>query len=155
MTKYIKNYYKILKVDRYADQKSIKQAYKKLTLKYHPDVDDNKENEKKFLSVQEAYEVLSDPDKRIKYDKLYDKAYNNITTNKKGRKNHKKNNNTVNFIKDMEDKYGIASKGFDLLLGSAKSQPLLTGPKLLLGGAAAGVGVSKGRKYFKNRGKKF
>jgi DnaJ-class molecular chaperone len=154
MTKYIKNYYNILKVDRYADQKTIKESYKKLTLKYHPDVNDNKEDQKKYLSIQEAYSVLSDADKRIKYDELYDKAIsNNNKRRKNGKKNH--NNDTINLLKDIEDNFGIANKGANLLFGSLKSQPLLSGTKLLLGGAAAGVGVNRGRKYLKNRGKRF
>ncbi|MBE6486009.1 MAG: hypothetical protein E7Z85_04110 [Methanosphaera stadtmanae] len=153
MTKYIKNYYKILKVDRYANQKTIKESYKKLTLKYHPDVNDNKEDQKKYLSIQEAYTVLSDADKRIKYDELYDKAISYNKSGKKG-KNYQENN-TINLLKDIEDNFGIANKGANLLFGSLKSQPLLSGTKLLLGGAAAGIGVNRGRKYLKNRGKRF
>lgn len=151
MTKYIKNYYNVLKVDRYADQKTIKQAYKKLTLKYHPDLTDDKKDKKKFLTIQEAYDVLSDPDKRIKYDELYDKAYHNRKINKKVKKHE---NNTINLVKDIEDNFGIVSKGANMLFGSIKSQPLLTGSKLLIGGAAAGVGVNRGRKFLKNRGKR-
>ena len=153
ITKYIKNYYKILKVDRYANQKTIKESYKKLTLKYHPDVNDNKEDQKKYLSIQEAYTVLSDADKRIKYDELYDKAISYNKSGKKG-KNYQENN-TINLLKDIEDNFGIANKGANLLFGSLKSQPLLSGTKLLLGGAAAGIGVNRGRKYLKNRGKRF
>ena len=153
MTKYIKNYYKILKVDRYADQKTIKEAYKKLSLKYHPDVNDNEEDHEKILSIQEAYSVLSDADKRIRYDKIYDRAYANKSKSEKGKKRHK--NNSFDLLKDVEDNFRIASKGANLLFGSLKSQPLLTGTKLLMGGAITGVGINRGRKYFKNRGKRF
>ena len=153
MKKYIKNYYKILKVDRYANQKTIKKAYKKLTLNYHPDVNNNEEDEKKFLSIKEAYSVLSDPDKRIKYDKIYDKIQENKLKQKKEKKNHK--NDTLNLFKDIEDNFGIASKGGKILSGSLKSQTLSMGTKLLLGGAAAGIGVNRGRKYLKKSGKRF
>lgn len=64
------DYYKILEIDKKSTQKDIKQAYRRLARKYHPDVNPNdKEAEKKFKAINEAHEVLSDPDKRKKYDK--------------------------------------------------------------------------------------
>jgi len=65
-----KDYYKILGVDRKADDKSIKSAYRRLARKHHPDVAKGKENTEKFREIAEAYEVLSDPDKRRRYDTL-------------------------------------------------------------------------------------
>jgi DnaJ-class molecular chaperone len=65
-----RDYYKILGVDRKADDKTIKSAYRKLARKYHPDVAKGKENTDKFKEVAEAYEVLSDPEKRRRYDTL-------------------------------------------------------------------------------------
>ena len=65
-----KDYYRILGVDRKADEKAIKSAYRKLARKHHPDVAKGKDNEEKFKEVAEAYEVLSDPDKRRRYDSL-------------------------------------------------------------------------------------
>lgn len=66
-----KDYYKVLGVDKNASQDEIKKAYRKLALKYHPDRNpDNKEAESKFKEVTEANEVLSDPEKRKKYDTL-------------------------------------------------------------------------------------
>ncbi|MGB5914758.1 MAG: J domain-containing protein [Phormidesmis sp.] len=66
-----KDYYAILGVSKTADASEIKRAFRKLARKYHPDVNpDNKAAEAKFKEVSEAYEVLSDSDKRTKYDQF-------------------------------------------------------------------------------------
>lgn len=66
-----KDYYKILGVSKNAGEKEIKAAYRKLARKYHPDVNKgNKAAEEKFKEINEAHEVLSDPQKRSKYDQL-------------------------------------------------------------------------------------
>lgn len=66
-----KDYYKILGVDKKANEKEIRQAYRKLARKYHPDVNPgDKSAEEKFKEINEANEVLSDPEKRKKYDEL-------------------------------------------------------------------------------------
>jgi curved DNA-binding protein len=63
------DYYKILGVDKKASEKDIKNAYRKLARKYHPDLNPNDaEANKKFQQLNEANEVLSDPEKRKKYD---------------------------------------------------------------------------------------
>lgn len=65
-----KDYYKILEVPRDADQATIKKAYRRLARKYHPDVSKEHEAEARFKEVNEANEVLSDPEKRQAYDQL-------------------------------------------------------------------------------------
>jgi curved DNA-binding protein len=66
-----KDYYKILNVNRNADLKEIKQVYRKLAMQYHPDRNPgNKAAEEKFKEINEAYQVLSDPSKRARYDQL-------------------------------------------------------------------------------------
>ncbi|MBV7532382.1 DnaJ C-terminal domain-containing protein [Chitinophaga sp. sic0106] len=67
----VKDYYKILGVEKSATADQIKKAYRKLAVKYHPDKNpDNKAAEDKFKEINEAYEVLSDADKRKKYDQF-------------------------------------------------------------------------------------
>jgi DnaJ-class molecular chaperone len=66
-----KDYYRALGVSRNASDKDIKSAYRKLARKYHPDVNPgDKKAEDKFKEIGEAYEVLSDPDKRRRYDQF-------------------------------------------------------------------------------------
>lgn len=68
-----KDYYKILGVERTADQKTIRQAFRKLARQHHPDVNPgNKQAEERFKEVNEANQVLSDPEKRAKYDQILD-----------------------------------------------------------------------------------
>src|SRR5215475_12106171 len=63
------DYYKILGVDKNASAEDIKKAYRKLARQHHPDLNPNdKEAHKRFQQINEANEVLSDPEKRKKYD---------------------------------------------------------------------------------------
>lgn len=65
-----RDYYEILEVGKEADDAVIKKSYRKIAMKYHPDRNpDNKTAEEKFKEAAEAYEVLSDPDKRARYDR--------------------------------------------------------------------------------------
>ena len=71
MTVQFKDYYEALGVSRTASQDEIKAAFRKLARKYHPDVArDDPEAESRFKEINEAYEVLSNPDSRKKYDQL-------------------------------------------------------------------------------------
>ena len=85
-----KSYYDILGVSKKAEIAEIKKAYKKLARQYHPDLNpNNKESEAKFKEVSEAYAVLSDQDKRSKYDNFgsapfgddFDRAWKSSRTN--------------------------------------------------------------------------
>jgi len=71
-----RDYYEVLGVDKGASPEEIKKAYRKLAMKYHPDRNpDNKEAEQSFKDVNEAYGVLSDPDKKAKYDQYGHAAF--------------------------------------------------------------------------------
>lgn len=72
-----RDYYKVLGVTKQSTEEEIKKAYRKLAFKYHPDKNpDDKESEVKFKEISEAYEVLSNPEKRKKYDN-YGFEFNN------------------------------------------------------------------------------
>jgi len=65
-----RDYYEILGVDKNADAQEIKKAYRKVAIKYHPDKNPgNKAAEEKFKEAAEAYEVLSNDDKKARYDR--------------------------------------------------------------------------------------
>jgi len=65
-----KDYYEVLGVARDSSEKDIKGAYRKLAMKYHPDRSEEAGAEEKFKEISEAYAVLSDPEKRQKYDQF-------------------------------------------------------------------------------------
>lgn len=112
----MKNFYKILGVEKTADDKEIKKAYRKLAREYHPDRNPgDKKAEKMFLQISEAYEILSDKEKK----EIYDKKLNNPdeSSNDSGMKsnyNAKQSSQTSNFnpadLGDMfESFFGKAS----------------------------------------------
>ena len=73
-----KNYYKILGVDKDASADEIKKAFRKLALKHHPDKNQgNKESEKKFKEINEAYEIFKDEQKRAAYDRYGSAGFQN------------------------------------------------------------------------------
>lgn len=64
------DYYRLLSVDQNADLRTIRSAYRRLARRYHPDVAKGEPAGRRFLLVREAYDVLSDPEKRRTYDDL-------------------------------------------------------------------------------------
>jgi molecular chaperone DnaJ len=65
-----RDYYEVLGVDRSASQQDIKKAYRQMARRYHPDVSDEPDAESHFKEINEAYQVLSDPEKRNAYDRF-------------------------------------------------------------------------------------
>lgn len=70
-----RDYYEILGVDKKANQKDIKAAYRKMALKFHPDRNKEKDAEEKFKEINEAYQILSDEKKRQTYDQFGHAAF--------------------------------------------------------------------------------
>ena len=64
------DYYGVLGVSRDSDQDAIRRAYRNLARQYHPDLNSDEDAEERFKELGEAYEVLSDPEKRERYDRL-------------------------------------------------------------------------------------
>lgn len=96
-----KDYYQILGLNRNADEKEIKKTYRRLARKYHPDLNPgNKEAEKRFKEINEAYEVLGDPEKRKRYDEL-GSAWNSYGQT-----------DTEQFWKDYYNKYGTGGTSY-------------------------------------------
>lgn len=117
-----KDYYKILNITQDADKKTIKEAYKKAALKYHPDINKNPDAEEKFKELTEAYAVLSDDAKRKEYDN------NSITIIEKYSQEDliktidiDKIFKGINYAVSLEKEHGIISGLMDLALGNPKN----------------------------------
>lgn len=129
-----KDYYKILELPRTATEQDIKSAYRRLARKYHPDVNqDNPQATEHFKEISEAYEVLGDEEKRVKYDQFgsdwerYDKAGFSASPSK----------GSGNFTYDYTNPNGGFGDIFDSIFGTtgnrARPRP---------GGAASNPGPS-------------
>lgn len=105
------DYYRILGVTEQADEEQVKQAYRKLAKKYHPDLNPgNPEAEAKFKDIVEAYETLGDVKKRKGYDLERKKAgERNGSGNRQAAK--APDINMGNFTKDMERYFGFSFNG--------------------------------------------
>lgn len=121
-----KDYYKILGVEKGATEKDIKAAYRKLARKYHPDLHPNdKDAERRFKEINEANEVLSDKDKREKYDLLGSHwkqghiPYDDFAQGNSGYSGFQ--GRTIN-IEDLGDIFGGKSDFFDTFFGGGRSK---------------------------------
>lgn len=101
------DYYELLGVDRSADEATLKAAYRKLAIKYHPDKNGGcKENEAKFKAINEAYDCLKDPQKRAAYDRFGKAAFQNG-----GGGFHQSNAGFEGFADIFESIFGMGRQG--------------------------------------------
>ena len=76
----MKDYYKILDLEHNATETDIKKAYRKLAMKWHPDVNNNSSANARFIEINEAYEILISPSKRKEYDMYFSENNKNETS---------------------------------------------------------------------------
>ncbi|RNL56043.1 DnaJ C-terminal domain-containing protein [Pedobacter jejuensis] len=115
------DYYQLLGITKAATAAEIKTAYRKFARKYHPDLNpDNKEAEQKFKAINEANEVLSDPEKRKKYDKhgkdwknaeQFEKAAQQQQQHSYGGQNAKQSFGADDFSEFFASMYGAGNRG--------------------------------------------
>ena len=121
----MKDYYKILEINKNATDEEIKKAYRKLAKKWHPDKNlNNPIAEEKFKEIQEAYDILSDKKKREKYDNPYNFSNENIFSEfdffRNFKSSSKKQQNDYDFFQNVEsffkEKNNKTLKGSNLKL---------------------------------------
>ncbi|MEO8772042.1 MAG: J domain-containing protein [Ferruginibacter sp.] len=111
------DYYKILEIEKTASENDVKKAYRKLARKLHPDLNPNdKEAHKKFQAINEANEVLSDPEKRKKYD-LYGKDWQHAEQFEEQEKQRRSNQGNQQFTGAGE---GDFSSFFESMFGGSE-----------------------------------
>lgn len=125
------DYYKILGLTKGATVKEIKAAYRKLARKYHPDLNpDNKESEQKFKEINEANEVLSDPENRKKYD-MYGKDWKHGEAKEKAQREYQEQYQQQSQRQSGQQGYANQdySDFFESMFGGASSAGFGRGPK--------------------------
>jgi len=141
------DYYSILGLDRKASADDIKKAYRKLARKYHPDVNpNNAEANAKFQQINEANEVLSDPEKRKKYDE-YGENWKHAEEYEKARQQQSRNGGFADFGGGGGYQYSSGFSGDDMGGFSDFFENLFGGR----GGAQAGSGRSRRTAGFKGQ----
>lgn len=115
----MRNWYQVLEVSEQATEEAIKKAYRKLAKKYHPDTHPgNQECEQKFREISEAYSILSDPEKRKRYDgELQDSERGNRKTEKRERQEKPKAEKVdfENIHKNFEQFFGFNPNTKDIV----------------------------------------
>ena len=133
------DYYSVLGVDKKASTDQIKKAYRKLARKYHPDLNPNdQEAEKKFKRVNEANEVLSDPEKRKKYDE-YGKDWQHAEEFEKAKRSRAQQGHARDYSGYTYSRSGGSDQDFSDFFES------------MFGGGGSGFGASGQRVRFRGQ----
>lgn len=121
-----RDYYEVLGVSKTADEKEIKKSYRKIAMKYHPDRNpDDKAAEEKFKEAAEAYEILSDPDKKARYDR-----YGHAGVSGQGGFGGGQGGMTMDDIfSQFGDIFGDSGSPFESFFGGGRSQSRARGQK--------------------------
>jgi curved DNA-binding protein CbpA len=132
----MKDYYSILKINRYATATDIKKSYRTLAMEWHPDRNNSKEAHEMFISINEAYEMLSDPYRRTEYDRMF---FNSevVTTEFSNWQNQAKEKAHQYADMDFEK---FRTKILDEIILVAKHSPGLGCLAFILFGAVLGLG---------------
>ncbi|XP_077488734.1 dnaJ homolog subfamily B member 9-like [Amblyomma americanum] len=101
------DYYELLGVKRSATDKEIKKAFRKLALKYHPDKNKEPDAEEKFKQIAQAYEVLSDPEKRKQYDNFGSQAFSQGGSGGEGGRSHFHDFDMHDFFRHFDDAFNF------------------------------------------------
>ncbi len=123
--------YDILGLNKSASAEQIKKAYRKLALEFHPDRNKNADAEAKFKEINEAYEILSDPQKRATYDQFGPAAFNQNGAPPRGGQNgpFSYTYSTGGQPVDFSDFFGGASDPFDIFESFFGGTPFRRGPQ--------------------------
>jgi len=135
-----KDYYKILGIDRKADQKAINQAFRKLARQYHPDVNPgNKQAETRFKEINEAHQVLGDSDRRAKYDQVLELREHGGGWEDLLRRGAAQGDDGTYTVYGSPGDLGQFSEFFEQLFGGLGAGPFAAGPQ-----GAGGRGERRG-----------
>ncbi len=106
---HLKDYYKILNLDRSSTILEIRKSYRKLALEFHPDTNDNQTNSDKFILINEAYSVLKNIKSKVSYDKLYDFHFLNKSVRNSTRFNSKEGSRNENVSRQSNKGHNTGS----------------------------------------------
>lgn len=125
----LRNYYKILNISKTATKAEIKAVYRKLVMFWHPDKNPSPEAHEKIVEINEAYEILSDDNKRQVYNRLYEEAlvqtivvdqessiYQEHTRSSRRQTEYEPSSNNVNDYEILQDWINEARKAADIIL---------------------------------------
>ncbi len=139
-----KDYYKVLGIDRKADQKAVSQAFRRLARQHHPDMNPgNKQAEARFKEINEAHQVLGDPERRAKYDQVLELRERGGGWEELLRRGGERGEDGTYTVYSSPEGLGQFSEFFEQLFGGFGGGPFAEGPQ------GAGRGGRRGFSSFR------